>query len=126
MKKELFALLTVILLIAGSIGNLTHLNKTANQISDHIDYCAQYCSRDDFTSANKEIMKAIQVWENAEHYTHVFIRHSEIDSISDLFYDAQSAIQSLEKHEAKCMLEKLQHHANSLVRMEKLSLGTIF
>ena len=126
MKKELLALLTIILLTAGAIGNLTHLNQTANQISDHIDYCVQYCSRDDYVSANTEILKAIQVWENAEHYTHVFVRHSEIDSISDLFYDAQSAIQGQQKHEAKCMLAKLKHHANSLVSMERVSIGTIF
>ena len=126
MKKELFAFLTILLLIAGSIGNLTHLNNTVNQISNHLDYCTQYCSQDDYASANTEILKAMQVWENTEHYTHVFIRHSEIDAISDLFHDVQSAIQSQEKYEAKCMLSKLQHHADSLVNMEKVTLGTIF
>ena len=126
MKKELFAILTMFLLIAGSIGNLIHLNQTVDEISNHIEYCRLYCSLEDYSAANTEIVKAKQVWESAEKYTHVFIRHSEIDTISDLFYDIQSAIESREKFEAECTLMKLKHHADSLINMEKVSLGTIF
>ena len=126
MKKELFALLAILLLIIGSIGNVRHLIKTTNDISNHIYYSGLYCSLDDYTAANTEMNKALDIWESEENYTHVFIRHSEIDTISDVLYDTLSAINNREKYDAEFLLQKLQHHLDTLVKMERISIGSIF
>ena len=126
MKKELCAILTILLLIGGSIANLIHLDKTTDQISNHIRYGILYCSLDDYTAADKEMNKALEIWNTEEYYTHVFIRHCEIDTISDIIYDALSAINNHEKYESQFLLQKLQHHIDTLVKMEKISLGSIF
>ena len=126
MKKELCAILTILLLIAGSVANLIHLNQTTEQISNHIRYGNLYCSLDDYSAANKEMSKALEIWSTEEYYTHVFIRHCEIDTICDLFYDALSSINNHEKYESQILLKKLQHRIDTLVKMEKISLGSIF
>ena len=126
MKKELCALFTLLLLIAGAIGNLTHLNTLMEQISNHINYSMLYCSLDDYQAAHTETSKALELWESEEPYTHIFIRHTEIDAFSDVFFDILSAIQNREKYEAENLLRKLQHLADNMVAMESVSLGSIF
>ena len=126
MKKEICAALALLLLFIGALSNLTHLNKIMEQIQTHIDYSLLYCSLEDYVAAHTETTKAKQIWEDEERYSHVFIRHSEIDKMNDIFYDVLSAIQSHEKYEAEYHLKKLQHYADNLVVMEQLSLGSVF
>lgn len=126
MKKELFAFLVIITLLIGSISSLTHLNDLISQINTHIEYSLLYCSLDDYEAAHTEMEKALQLWNNSENYTHVFIRHSEVDTASDGFYDALSAIYDREKYEAEYQLKKLQYHTDSILRMEQISLRSIF
>ncbi len=126
MKKELCAILMLLALFVGAVGNLLHLNQLMEQITNNIQYSMLYCSLEDYSAAHTETEKAIQLWENAESYTHVFIRHSEIDTMNDIFYDTLSAIENREKYEADCLLRKLQHFADNLLAMETPSLGSIF
>ena len=126
MKKELCAILALILLVAGAAGNLIHLNKLMEQITNHIDYSLLYCSLEDYAAAHTETTKAMQVWQGAENYTHIFIRHSEIDNMNDIFYDTLAAIKNKDRSESESMLEKLQHYTDNLIDMEQLSLGSVF
>ena len=126
MKKEVVATLTIILLFTGAMGNLIHLNRLMNQISTHINYSQLYCSLEDYEAAHTETAKAQQCWDNAKSYTHVFIRHSEIEKLKDVFFDIQSAIQNREGIEADNLLQKLQYYVDNLTTMEQLSIGSVF
>lgn len=126
MKKELFAFITIILLIVGSIGNLTHLNQLISKLDTHIEYSLLYCSLDDYEAAHTEMTKAEQAWNEAKNYTHIFIRHSEVDAVSDIFYDTMSSILNREKREAEYQLKKLRYHTDTMLRMEQPSLRSVF
>jgi hypothetical protein len=126
MKKELCAAITLILLIMVAFGNLVHLNTLTEQITAHIDYSLLYCSLDDYAAAHTETQKALELLENSERYTHVFVRHTDVDSLSETFYDILSAIQNREKYEAEYLLEKLRYRTNNILKMEMISLGSIF
>ena len=126
MKKELCAAIALLLLILAALGNLVYLTNLMEQISGHIEYSLLYCSLDDYAAAYTETNKALELWKSSENYTHVFIRHSDIDHFSDTFFDILSAIQNREKYEAEQMLNKLQHSAENIVRMEKISPGSVF
>lgn len=126
MKKELCAAITLSLLIAAAIGNLIHLENLMEKITNHINYSLLYCSLEDYSAAHTETSKAFQVWKNAENYTHIMIRHSDIDSINDIFFDILSALQNREKFEGEYLLKKLQHRTDSIINMESISLDSIF
>lgn len=126
MKKEICAIMTLIILCLGAIANVIHLNSLMDQITDHINYSLKYCSLEDYQAAHTETTKAMSAWKNAENYTHVFIRHTEIDKMNDTFWDILSAIKNKERYESEYQLLKLQHHANTIKSMEQLSLGSIF
>lgn len=126
MKKELFAILTILLLLIGSVSSLIHLESLVSDLNTHIEYSLLYCSLDDYEAAHTEMGKALQKWNNAEGYTHIFIRHSEVDTTSDVFYDVLSAIHDREKYEAEYQLKKLKYHTESILRMERLTLRSVF
>jgi hypothetical protein len=126
MKKEICAIITLIALCLGAIGNVIHLNTLMAQITNHINYSLKYCCLEDYQAVHTEISKAISVWTNAENYTHVFIRHTEIDKMNDMFFDILSAVKNKERYESEYLLLKLQHHADTIKSMEQLSLGSIF
>ena len=126
MKKELCAILTILLLFVGGIGNLIHLNSLMEQITSNINYAKLYCSLEDYAAAHKETTKTMQLWKSSENYTKIFIRQSEIDSIYDILYDTLSAIEDREKYEADYLLQKLQYHADNLLTMEQISINSVF
>lgn len=126
MKKEICAIMVLLLLFAGAIGNIIHLKQITEQISSNLNYALLYCSLEDYEAVYTETVKAQKSWTDAEKYTHVFIRHSEIDKINEIFYDILSAAQNKEKYETDFLLQKLQHFSNYLVKMETASVGSIF
>ena len=79
MKKELFAALSILALIIGAVVNILYLMDLANGISYHVEASQQYCRDDDFDQAEAELRIALEIWLKADGYTHIFIRHVEID-----------------------------------------------
>ena len=61
-----------------------------------------------------------------EGYTHIFIRHSEIDSTTDAFFELMSDVRSGDAESAAGSYEKLLAHLSSLYTMERVTLGSIF
>ena len=125
MKKELFSALTILSLVAGAVINIVHLNKLVNTMTQHIDKAIVACSVTDYNTAEAELSAALTLWVDSDSYTHVFIRHSEIDATTDSYYDALAAIQS-KNQEAISLMRKTQYHIESIQSMEKVSLKSIF
>ena len=65
-------------------------------------------------------------WLGADGYTHIFIRHSEIDSTTDAFFELMSDVRSGDAQSASGAYEKLAAHLDSLYTMERVTLGSIF
>ena len=126
MKKELIAALIILGLLVGSIVNLWYLKGLVDEISFHLAKATQACIAEDSVSADQEVNNALQIWLNADDYTHIFIRHSEIDAASDIFYDILSAINSNEHSSAQATIEQLTYHLNSIYTMELVTIRSVF
>ena len=126
MKKELFAIIALCGLVFGSIANLIHLKKLTNEITTHLNYTNMYCHQEDYSSAKEELSKAMDVWRNAEDYTHIFVRQTEVDDLTDLFYDLRVSIVKKEGAEAMELIEKSVHKCQMLIDMERLSIESVF
>ena len=68
--------------------------------------------------ARQELQLALEIWLDADGYTHVFIRHAEIDSTSVAFYEALTALAGGEAEEFRSACDKLRYHIDSIVSME--------
>lgn len=126
MKKELIALLLLIALFVGSLINIRFNEHVINKLSDgaYLAY-TEYLGGD--TDKASETLKAVcDKWLSLDGYTHIFIRHDEIDSTTEAFFELLSAMHD-EKPDCVCgAYLKLKAQLDSLSSMEKLSLGSIF
>ena len=125
MKRELAAGLLLLALIGGAIYNIFYVGKLARDISGDL-----YASQEALTAGNGEraekyAERALQKWLGAEQYTHIFVRHSEIDATADAFYDLLQSLSGGEYDGIDKAYSKLLYHLSSIATMEQISLGSI-
>lgn len=126
MKKEFLAAGIILALLAGAVGNIFHIKALGQDLTAQIRTAQTCCRREDFNNAETALRKGLDLWLSADGYTHIFIRHAEIDSTSDAFYEALSAITEEDAGSAVTACEKLQYHIDSIVSMECVTLKSVF
>lgn len=126
MKKELCAGTLVFLLFIGAIWNIFYLDRLAGRIETHIDRSRQACMQENFSTAEQELRRSLEIWLQADAYTHVFIRHTEIDALSDAFYDTLSCLTAQDRTAATGAYEKLLSHLDNMVFMEHVTARSVF
>lgn len=124
MKKEYFALTVLVILIIGSIINILHLRNIVNTMSTHLQAAKDAYLIENYSYAENELMLAQSILLNNDAYTHVFIRHSEIDTATDTFYNALS---ELSQKDASVIytIESIQYHISSILSMEIPSIKSV-
>lgn len=126
MKKEYIASGIILAMIAGAVVNVCHIKSLAKDITTQITTAQTCCRRSDYDSAEQALREGLDIWLSDEGYTHIFIRHSEIDGTSDAFYEALAAISEQDGDGAVNACEKLQYHIDSIVSMEFVTLKSVF
>ena len=126
MKKTAFALGLLLGIALLSLWNLRHLEALTDELSQDVVTARQHCREGDFDRAKQALDKAIDRWLASDGYTHIFIRHSEIDAASDIFYDLRGDILAEDSEGAEADAEKLLYHLQSIYGMERISLKSIF
>lgn len=126
MKKELFAGLTIVLFILLSLCHIVYLNHFIGELNQHIESSAQAYTAGNYALAGHQLNLALTQWQAADAYTHVMIRHSEIDTTNDAFREAIAAVQSEDSPAAQAALSILQYHLNEIQAMERLTLHSLF
>ena len=92
MKKEVIAGAVLALLIALSAWNIYSIDALTDSIGDSLRMSQALADIGDFDSAKTELDKGLKLWLNADGYTHIFLRHPEIDSTTDAFYELQELL----------------------------------
>ncbi|MBE6968782.1 MAG: DUF4363 family protein [Ruminococcaceae bacterium] len=126
MKKAVFALSLLIFLSVVSLWNLRHLETLTRDLIGGVESARAYWQAGDFDSAENTLEKTLDRWLGADGYTHIFIRHSEIDAASDIFYDLRGDILAGDEKSADANAQKLLYHLQSIYSMEQISLKSVF
>ena len=124
MKKEIIALLLLVLLFTASLFNIWYFDRLCLDIAGEVKASAVALERGDMEAAQEHLNSALHTWLDADSYTHIFIRHPEIDSTADAFYELG---QALEENSESCRAAyaKLLYHLESIRTMEHLRFGSI-
>ena len=124
MKKEIIALLLLVLLFAASLFNIWYFDRLCMDIAGEVNASSDALERGDMDAAQEHLNSALHTWLDADSYTHIFIRHPEIDSTADAFYELG---QALEENSESCRAayDKLLYHLESIRTMEHLRFGSI-
>ncbi len=126
MKKELAAALLLLLLFAGALINIRISESIVSSLTDEVDAAYESLRRGDTAAACAQLDSAIGHWLRLDGYTHIFIRHSEINSTTDAFYGFKSDLAGGDAAAAEGSYGLLIETLASLMTMERISLGSVF
>lgn len=124
MKRELAAGALLLLLMAGAWWNIHAVDTLTGDILAGLDTSQAAEEQGDHLTAQAALAKALNRWLEADSYTHIFIRHAEIDSTADAFYELQAQLLAGEG-DSSAAYDKLRYHLDSIQRMEHPSLGSV-
>lgn len=124
-KREYIAAVVLLFLIALSIYNLVSIDSLTGDIEIALSKSQSAAEALDFRMARAHLTDGLQRWLAADSYTHIFLRHPEIDSTADAFYELQQVLMQEDITACAAAYSKLRYHLNSVAAMEHLTFGSI-
>ncbi len=126
MSRELLASLLILLLILGAWWNIRAVDSLSEDMLSALEVSEQAAEAGDGAAALRAMDAALERWLRADSYTHIFIRHSEIDSTADAFYELRQLLLAGDLEGSDAAYGKLRYHIISIQEMEHPALGSIF
>jgi len=126
MKKEIISALLLLLIFSGVLVNIRINERIVSSLINEVDMSYENLKNGNEDKAMQQLDTAIEHWLNLDGYTHIFIRHSEINSTTDAFYGFRSDVGSGDVDAANGSYGLLKETLLSLMTMEQISLGSVF
>ena len=126
MKKEIISALLLLLIFSGVLVNIRINERIVSSLINEVDMSYENLKNGNEDKAMQQLDTAIEHWLNLDGYTHIFIRHSEINSTTDAFYGFRSDVGSGDADAANGSYGLLKETLLSLMTMEQISLGSFF
>lgn len=125
-SKEIAAAVLLSVMILAAAVNVACINRLCGEISELVSKAADAARINDWDSAERFSDSAMTLWERKDSYTHVVLRHSEIDTLSDALFDYYAAICEKNGGQSTAAAKKVQYHIESISGMEMPSFGSVF
>lgn len=125
-KRESAAVFVLAVMLLLSLWNLRKIDSLTDSILVLLSKSQTSAESLESKAAMKTLNSALELWLKSDRYTHIFIRHSEIDSTTDAFYELKESLMGDDPISARAAYEKLRYHLESIDEMEHPSLGSIF
>ncbi|HHT16644.1 MAG TPA: DUF4363 family protein [Papillibacter sp.] len=126
MKKELVAVVVLVLMLIASICNYKYIEGITEEVLSLVDRSLEEGERGNWDDARRHGEEAAKLWESYDGYTHIFLRHSEIVDADAVLYHFIEQIYSQNISTAKAAREAARARLEHLVQVEKLRPGSIF
>ena len=107
MRNAYVALALLVLIFIGTLINIHYLDGFVDELESYVIESGEHADAGDYQAAERSLRQAIDLWNGSDGYTHVFIRHSEINSTSDAFYELLGDILDENADSAAAGREKL-------------------
>ncbi len=125
MIKEITAVILLALLFAGAIININYNDKLIYDLEEEVKEAVTSARNGDFDKAKSLLDTASEHWLSLDGYTHIFIRHTEIDSVTDAFFNLKTTLSEEDSNTYEGAYGLLMAHLESIRTMEHLSIGSI-
>ena len=126
MKKEAVAILPLFIILAGNLWNHRKLERLICGLNALTEEAYASAQKADWPSAENAARSAEEAWRNAHAYTHVFIRHTDVDTLTSAFCDYRGALKSRDDGDILAAYLRLNAGLDCLLDMETLSTGSVF
>ena len=125
MKKEGLAITIILFVILGSVLNLRYLKSLIHELDAQTNEAVSEAEAENWTTSEALASDVMMQWMKMDKYTHVFIRHGEIDAVTDAFCSLLGAIKSRDTSDIFMAQLTLHSRLNELVEMERVTPGSI-
>lgn len=126
MKKEIFVGLFLALLLTAAFINIHYLNKLTESIETRINAAVSDAEEENWRDAEKKAEEAVGMWTGSDTYTHIVLRHSEIEAATDALYALMVQIYARDAGAAKGAGQSAIARLMSITEIEKVRFGSIF
>ena len=125
MKRGLFAAALLALLLGLLLGNIRMLGALLESVESGVCRSSAAFAAGDAQLAASEAEAAMKLWQSEADYAHIVLRQSEIDAVSDAFFELLGEIRAADG-EAEHSYLRLLYRLDSIARMESLRLSSVF
>lgn len=126
MRNMYTGLAVLLLALALSLWSTGHTNALTDEMQSLVTASQESALTGDTAAAAENLLRAADIWEAEEQYTHVFIRHTEVIAVADALYDLLGSVLDGDNASADGGYEKLRYHLESIRKMEQISWGSVF
>ena len=126
MKKEIIITCVLVLLFTAAVINIHFINKLTDNVTDLIDESVKYAAEEDWAKAEKKAEEAADLWTNSDTFTHIVLRHPEIEAATDAIYGFVEEIYAKESGAAEGAAKAVTARLKSISSIEQIKLGSIF
>ncbi len=126
MKKELFAAGLLAALLALSLINSAVIKGLCDEIDGMVRSSGDAAESGDWDTARKRADSALELWRKREGYTKIVLRHTDIETLTDDFYELTEHIYSKDPGSVKSAVELVGEHLSDIAQMESINFGSIF
>ena len=126
MKREIAALLLLAAMCFASFWSVGRTDSLKDEVEQHLALSEKALRADDRERAETELEAALRVWRAGEGYSHVFLRHAEIDAVSDAFFALRQGLRAGDGIELGAAYDQLRYHLDCIASMEHVSPGSVF
>ena len=126
MKKEVFATALLAVIFALSVANTYFLDRLTGQIIELVEESGRMAAYGDWEKAQNAAEHAARLWKEQDPYTHIVLRHSDIESMNDDFYELLEHIYSHDAGAANSSAALVSEHLSSISQIEQIRIGSVF
>lgn len=126
MKKEAAAVALLLVIFSAAIWNNRHLKGLTESLSGQAAVLYDAVERGSWAEADAAAAALTERWEDAEKYTHVFIRHGEIDAVTNTVCTLRAAVRARDTQAVWASSLQLRTTLSGIRKTERLRLGSIF
>jgi predicted RNase H-like HicB family nuclease len=126
MKKEIVVGAFLILMLAAALVNIHFLNKLTGNVVSLVREADSAAQREDWAEAERQAEAAAKLWVESDTYTHLVLRHPEIEAATDALYGLLSEIYAGEQGAVKGAAQAAEARLKSLASIEEIRFGSIF
>jgi hypothetical protein len=126
MKKELVAAILLAALFAGALVNVKALDALSGDIELLIDEAERNADIGSWDAAERAAEDAVSLWESRSGYTHIVLRHSITEDVSDKLSELVKSVYSHEQGPSAGAAKAARSRMKSMTEIEHVSMGSVF
>lgn len=125
MKREFVALAIILAILTASIVNEHYVERKTAEFSDDIRIARQLYDDGEQEKTVSKVAESLGDWLEWKRYAHIMLRHSEVDNVTEAYYDLLSEVENNEEKAHAASFGKVEQLLKNISEMEQLSIGAI-